>query len=120
MSASLTRATDSRGRPIRGIWTRDRKYYASVMLPDATGKRRSTYRLLDATNPTEARKAREKLLLDHAEGRQVARDGATFSDLFAEAGCSQPVRAHACPRAAPGQAPPERNREPTRAGRGRP
>jgi hypothetical protein len=103
MSASLTRATDSRGRPIRGIWTRDRKYYASVMLPDATGKRRSTYRLLD-----------------HAEGRQVARDGATFSDLFAEAGCSQPVRAHACPRAAPGQAPPERNREPTRAGRGRP
>ncbi|HEX2429084.1 MAG TPA: hypothetical protein VHI53_14250, partial [Gaiellaceae bacterium] len=64
---------------MKGVYRRDGKYYAGITIGG-----RWTFRALDATNLTEARKEREKLLLDHVEGRQVARDGATFADLFSE------------------------------------
>ena len=73
------RARDSRGRPITGLYVRDGKYIAGFQ----SGEKWQMV-TLDAKTITEAKRERESLLAGLREGRVAAKDGATFSDVFAE------------------------------------
>lgn len=73
------RARDSRGRPVPGLYVRDRRFVAGFSI-----KGKWQLRTLDAETLTEARRERESLLAGLREGRIAQRDGATFADCFAE------------------------------------
>jgi integrase len=79
MQGKRTRALDSRGRPVRGIYVRDGRFIADLSIDG-----RRTMRTLDAETLTEARREREALLAGLREGRIAAPAAATFADVFAE------------------------------------
>ena len=79
MQGKRTRARDSRGRPVPGIYRRDGLYIAGAMVDG-----RWTMKTLEAETLTEARQARESWLAGLREGRIATPDRATFADVFAE------------------------------------
>jgi integrase len=79
MQGKRTRAIDSRGRPVPGLYVRDGRYIAGYKIDG-----RWTMRTLDADTLTEARRERESLLAGLREGRIAAPAAATFADVFAE------------------------------------
>ena len=74
-----TRALDSRGRPVAGLYVRDGRFSTGWM---ESGRWRM--QTLQATTLTEAKRERESLLAGLREGRIAAKDGATLSDVFSE------------------------------------
>jgi integrase len=81
MQGKRTRARDTRGRPVSGLYTRDGRYIAGFNCPQSGRWRMVT---LDAETLTEARRDRDSLLAGFREGRTPAPDAATFGDLFAD------------------------------------
>ena len=79
MQGKRTRARDSRGRPVRGLYVRDGRFIAGFKLE---GRWRT--RTLRAETLTEARRERESLLAGLREGRIAAPNSTTFGDVFAE------------------------------------
>ena len=77
MQGRRTRALDSRGRPVPGLYRRDGRYIAGFK---ADGRWRM--RTLAAHTLTEARRERESLLAGLREGRIAAPAETTFDDLF--------------------------------------
>jgi integrase len=73
------RATDSRGRVIKGLYIRDGRFIAGFQNGD-----RWQMVTLKAETLTEARRERESLLSAFREGRIAQRDGSTFEALFSE------------------------------------
>jgi integrase len=72
-----TRARDSRGRPVPGIYQRDGRYIAGF---ESEGKWKM--QTLEAATLTEARRERESLLAGLREGRTAAPAAITTQDLF--------------------------------------
>jgi integrase len=81
MQGKRTRARDSRGRAVPGLYVRDGKFIAGYNCPQ-TGKWRM--QLLDADTITDARRERESLLSGLREERLAAPDAVTFDTLFVE------------------------------------
>jgi integrase len=79
MQGKRTRALDSRGRPVPGLYVRDGRYIAGFKRDG-----RWQMRTLRAETLTEARRERESLLAGLREGRIAAPDRATFADAFDE------------------------------------
>ena len=79
MQGKRTRALDSRGRPVPGLYVRDSRYIAGFKLDG-----RWTMRTLAADTLTEARRERDSLLAGLREGRVAAPAAATFADVFAD------------------------------------
>lgn len=79
MQGQRTRALDSRGRPVPGLYLRDGRFIAGFKLDG-----RWTMRTLGAETLTEARREREGLLAGLREGRIAAPATATFGDVFSE------------------------------------
>jgi integrase len=77
MQGKRTRALDSRGRPVPGLYTRDGRYIAGFKRDG-----RWIMRTLDAETLTEARRERESLLAGLREGRIAAPAETTFEELF--------------------------------------
>jgi integrase len=73
------RATDSRGRPVRGIYLRDGRYIAGF---ESAGRWRMV--TLEARTLTEARRERESLLAGLREGRTAVPATLAVRDLFAD------------------------------------
>jgi hypothetical protein len=73
------RATDSRGRPVRGLYERDGSYFAGARV-----EARWTMRRLDAANLSEARRERDAWISDLRAGRTAKRNGSTFGTVFSE------------------------------------
>ena len=72
-----SRALDSRGRPVPGLYVRDGKFIAGWQEND-----RWRMQTLQAETLTAAKRERESLLSGLREGRIAAKDGATFADVF--------------------------------------
>jgi integrase len=83
---TFERARDSRGRPVKGIYTRDGRFYVGASV---AGK--WTMAATDATTLTEARAERENMLADHRAGRIARRTADRFDDLFHEWQSSRPI-----------------------------
>lgn len=81
MQGVRTRALDSRGRPISGLYVRDGVFIAGFNCPQT---HRWRMQALVADTITEARKERESLLAGLREARIAAPDTATFYDVFCE------------------------------------
>ncbi|MFN0154678.1 MAG: tyrosine-type recombinase/integrase [Gaiella sp.] len=79
MQGKRTRARDSRGRPVPGLYIRDGRFIAGFKLDG-----RWIMRTLAAETLTEARREREGLRVGLREGRIAAPGKATFVDVFAE------------------------------------
>jgi integrase len=79
MQGKRTRALDSRGRPVPGIYQRDGRFLAGYKLDG-----RWTMKTLEALTLTEARRERASLLAGLRDGRIAAPVAATFADVFAE------------------------------------
>jgi integrase len=79
MQGKRTRALDSRGRPVPGLYVRDGRYIAGAKIAG-----RWTMHTLDATTLTEAKRGRDSWLAGIREGRTAARNAITLADLFAE------------------------------------
>jgi integrase len=79
MQGKRTRALDSRGRPVKGIYTRDGRFVAGYKRDG-----RWTMQTLEAETLTEAKRERDGLLAGLREGRASTRSAATFEDVFAE------------------------------------
>jgi integrase len=79
MQGKRTRALDSRGRPVPGLYVRDRRFIAGFKLDG-----RWTMRTLEAETLTDARRERDGLLAGLREGRIATPDTATFVEVFAE------------------------------------
>jgi integrase len=73
------RATDSRGRPVPGIYQRDGRYIAGF---ESAGRWRM--QTLEAQTLTEARRERESLLAGLREGRSATPASLTVRELFAD------------------------------------
>lgn len=74
-----TRALDSRGRPVPGLYVRDGRYIAGAKIDG-----RWTMKTLDAETLTEARRERESWLTGIREGRVAAPAATTFADVFTD------------------------------------
>jgi integrase len=81
MQGKRTRAIDSRGRPVAGLYTRDGRFIAGFNCPQ-TGKWRMV--TLGAETLTEARRERDGIIAALREGRTCAPSQTTFGDLFAD------------------------------------
>jgi integrase len=81
MQGKRTRALDSRGRPVPGLYVRDSRYIAGFRCPQS---RRWRMQALDAETLTEARRERDGLLAALRESRIAGPDTATFADVFGE------------------------------------
>lgn len=81
MQGPRTRARDTNGRPVKGLYVRDQVFSAGFQCPQ-TGKWR--IQTLRAETLTEARRQRDALLSGLRDGRALAPDTATFADLFAD------------------------------------
>ena len=81
MQGRRTRARDSRGRPVTGLYVRDDRFIAGFQCPQAG---RWRMQALSAETITEARRERDSLLAGLREQRVAAPDTATFADVFAE------------------------------------
>jgi hypothetical protein len=79
MQGKRTRALDSRGRPVKGLYVRDGRFVAGLQEGG-----RWTMRTLEAESLTEARREREALIADLASGRAAPRSGVTFAQAFAD------------------------------------
>lgn len=79
MQGKRTRAVDSRGRPVPGLYVRDGRFIAGFKVE---GK--WTMRNLAVDTLTEARRERDSLLAGLREGRIAAPAAATFADVFTE------------------------------------
>ena len=79
MQGKRTRALDSRGRPVKGLYVRDGRFVAGLQEGG-----RWTMRTLEAESLTEARREREALIADLASGRAAPRSGVTFAEAFAD------------------------------------
>jgi integrase len=79
MQGQRTRALDSRGRPVPGLYVRDGRFIAGYKLDS-----RWTMKTLDADTLTEARRERSSLIAGLREGRIAAPATATFADVFSE------------------------------------
>ncbi len=79
MQGKRTRALDSRGRPVPGLYIRDGRFIAGYKLNG-----RWTMRTLNAETLTEARRERASLLAGLREGRIAAPAAATFAEVFTE------------------------------------
>lgn len=88
-----TRALDSRGRPVPGLYVRDGRFIAGWKQDG-----RWTMRTLSAETLTEARRERDSLLAGLREGTIAKRDPVTFAEVFAEyqarPGISERTRTH--------------------------
>src|SRR4051812_23835272 len=80
MQGKRTRALDSRGRPVRGLYVRDGRYIAGFKTDG-----RWTMRTLDADTLTEARRERDSLVAGLREGRIAAPAAATLPEPRREA-----------------------------------
>ena len=93
MQGKRTRARDSRGRPVPGLYVRDGRFLAGYKLGGHW-----TMKTLQAETLTEARRERASLLAGLREGRIAAPASATFADVFAEyqaaRSLSERTRAH--------------------------
>jgi integrase len=76
---TYTRASDSRGRPVPGIYVRDGRYAAGAKVDG-----RWMLHTLDAETLTEARRERESWVTGLREGRIPTPDRATFAEVFAD------------------------------------
>jgi integrase len=81
MQGNRTRALDSRGRPVPGLYTRDNRFIAGFQCPQ-TGKWRM--QALTADTLTDARRERSSLLAGLREQRVAAPDTATFMVIFTD------------------------------------
>ena len=81
MQGKRTRALDSRGRPVPGLYIRDGRYIAGFNCPQSGRWRMVT---LDADTLTEARRERDGLLAGLREGRTRRRSATTFGRLFSD------------------------------------
>jgi hypothetical protein len=81
MQGKRTRAVDSRGRPVPGLYRRDDRFIAGFQCPQTRRWRMVT---LEAETLTEARRERASLLAGLREGRRRAPEGTTVSALFAD------------------------------------
>lgn len=79
MQGKRTRARDSRGRPVPGLYVRDGRFIAGAKLDG-----RWTMHTLDADTLTDARRERDSWLSGLREGRIAAPDRATFDAIFAD------------------------------------
>jgi integrase len=79
MQGKRTRALDSRGRPVPGLYVRDGRFIAGWKQDG-----RWTMRTLTADTLTDARCERESLLAGLREGRIAAPDRTTFREAFEE------------------------------------
>jgi integrase len=79
MQGKRTRALDSRGRPVPGLYARDGRYIAGFKLDG-----RWTMRTLNADTLTDARRERESLLAGLREGRIASPRQTTFEEIFEE------------------------------------
>jgi integrase len=79
MQGKRTRARDSRGRPVPGIYVRDGKFEAGYWLEG-----RWRMKTLAASTLTDARRERESLLSGIRERRIAAPASTTLSEAFAE------------------------------------
>jgi integrase len=93
MQGKRTRAVDSRGRPVPGLYVRDGRYIAGAKVDG-----RWMMQTLEAETLTDARRERESWLAGLREGRIAKPDSATFADVFAEyqhaRSLSERTRAH--------------------------
>ncbi|MFN2471051.1 MAG: tyrosine-type recombinase/integrase [Gaiellaceae bacterium] len=81
MQGNRTRALDSRGRPVPGLYVRDGRFIAGYQCPQTHRWRMQT---LDADSLTDARRERDSLLAALREERESAPSTTTFADVFAE------------------------------------
>src|SRR5438128_977751 len=81
MQGKRTRALDSRGRPVPGVYVRDGRFIAGYQCPQTDRWRMQT---LDAETLTEARRERDRLIAGLREQRLTAPNSATFAAIFAE------------------------------------
>src|SRR5215468_6433823 len=79
MQGKRTRALDSRGRPVPGLYIRDGRFTAGYK---RDGK--WTMKTLAADTLAEARRERASLLAGLHEGRIATPTAATFADVFGE------------------------------------
>jgi integrase len=79
MERKRTRALDSRGRPVVGLYVREGRYWAGASIDG-----RWTMHALDAETLTEGRHERESWLAGLREGRIAAPAHATFAAVFAD------------------------------------
>jgi hypothetical protein len=76
MQGKRTRAVDSRGRAVPGLYRRDDRFIAGFQCPQTRRWRMVT---LEAETLTEARRERASLLAGLREGRRRAPEGTTVS-----------------------------------------
>jgi integrase len=76
---TMTRASDSRGRPVSGIYVRDGRFIGGAKIEG-----RWTLHTLDAETLTEARRERESWVTGLREGRIPTPARATFDDVFTD------------------------------------
>jgi integrase len=81
MQGKRTRALDSRGRAVPGLYVRDSRFIAGFRCPQT---RRWRMQTLDAETLTDARRERDSLLAALREARIAGPDTATFADVFRE------------------------------------
>jgi hypothetical protein len=79
MQGKRTRALDSRGRPVSGLYVRDDVFVAGFMVAG-----RWRMQNLNATTLTEARRERESLLAGLHEGRIATPTEVTFAAVFGD------------------------------------
>ena len=81
MQGRRTRALDSRGRPVPGLYVRDGRFVAGYQCPQT---RRWRMTMLDAETLTEARRERDSLLAGLREARVAAPAATTLASVFVE------------------------------------
>jgi len=81
MQGKRTRALDSRGRPVPGLYVRDGRFIAGFNCPQTRRWRMVT---LEAETLTEARREREALLAGLRDGRTRAPSETTVAELFGD------------------------------------
>lgn len=81
MQGKRTRARDSRGRAVPGLYRRDGRLIAGFQCPQSGKWRMVT---LQAETITEARRERDSILAGLREGRTRAPDDVTVDALFAD------------------------------------
>lgn len=79
MQGKRTRARDSRGRPVQGLYVRDGRYIAGFRIEG-----RWHMRNLVASTLTEARRERDSMLVGLREGRVAPPSRQTFAEAFAD------------------------------------
>ena len=81
MRGKRTRALDSRGRPVSGLYVRDGRFIAGYQCPQT---RRWRMTMLHAETLTEARRERDSLLAGLREARVAAPAATTLAAVFSE------------------------------------